>query len=96
MIEPVAVQLATVADLTAAPKSVPDPAEAWVKPADTPPPPAPQGAEPAADTHAARPETGRRDPAAAPGAGSAAGARPAAAAARSDPAGSAGAGGGAG
>ncbi|MFI5019115.1 MAG: energy transducer TonB, partial [Dongiales bacterium] len=41
VIEPVAVQLATVADLTAAPKSVPTPPKPVVKPADTPPPPAP-------------------------------------------------------
>ena len=41
VIEPVPVQLATVADLTTAPKpaDVPKPV---VKPADTPPPPAPQ------------------------------------------------------
>lgn len=46
VIEPVAVQLATVADLTAAPKSVPTPPKPVVKPADTPPPPAPEAPSP--------------------------------------------------
>jgi len=41
VIEPVPVQLATVADLTSAPKPVDTPKPA-VKPVDTPPPPAPQ------------------------------------------------------
>ncbi len=46
VIEPVAVQLATVADLTTAPKSVETPPKPVVKPADTPPPPAPQAPSP--------------------------------------------------
>jgi hypothetical protein len=46
VIEPVAVQLATVADLTTAPKSVETPPKPVMKPADTPPPPAPQAPSP--------------------------------------------------
>ena len=46
VVEPVAVQLATVADLTTAPKSVETPPKPVVKPADTPPPPAPQAPSP--------------------------------------------------
>ena len=42
VVEPVAVQLATVADLTSAPKPVETPPKPVVKPADTPPPPAPK------------------------------------------------------
>jgi hypothetical protein len=45
VIEPVAVQLATVADLATAPKPVDTP-KPVVKPADTPPPPAPQAPSP--------------------------------------------------
>ncbi len=46
VIEPVAVQLATVADLTSAPKPIDTPPKPVVKPADTPPPPAPQAPAP--------------------------------------------------
>jgi hypothetical protein len=46
VVEPVAVQLATVADLTQAPKPAAAPPKPVIKPADTPPPPAPQAPTP--------------------------------------------------
>jgi hypothetical protein len=46
IVEPVSVQLATIADLTTAPKPVETPPKPVIKPADTPPPPAPKAPTP--------------------------------------------------